>query len=605
MFVIDVIPLVAHARVGTLSYRSQQALPVGTLTRVPLRSRPIAALVVRATPVIEAKADLKAADFRLRSGAMASLGTLPFGMVEAAEEVAREHATSLGSVLGALIAPLIPDSLNAARNSPNDFSESLGDLPYAARVAAYAAHAKSALRRKRSVILLAPTLAEAERLHASLAALSPVLLTSALSKKARAAALRAAFDGPRFVIATPGFAWLPVPALGAVIIERASAGTYQLPKRPYLDLRFAARALARHRGLSLLCGDALIPFELRPRPEKPLAASFTGSVVIIDARRGEDAPRQAFRAVPEPLLHAIAAATEKGGRAVVLAVRKGYAPSVICRDCGNLVRDERGFALALIGSGEHRLFRSADGITKRGADLACATCGSWNLMGLGVGVDRVAEELKEAIPDRPVVRFDPETQGGKKALDALRRRAMAPGAIIVGTESMRAHLDPAAPFALAAIASADTLLALPFWRARERLLRLALMLRERADTLYIATRVPDDAVFAAIRDPNDPAFFIEETMLRKALSYPPFGHLVVFHAEGTRGRVDAAAQAVQKMLAGHPAIRLADRKGARGAFRLSMVAKWADGAWPNGAVSRAIAALPPFISVHLDPDSLW
>ena len=82
------------------------------------------------------------------------------------------------------------------------------------------------------------------------------------------------------------------------------------------------------------------------------------------------------------------------------------------------------------------------------------------------------------------------------------------------------------PLSLAAIASADSLLALPFWRARERFVRLGLLLTSIAPRALIATRLPDDAAVKTLRDPKDTSFFDEESSLRKALGYPPYGTLI-------------------------------------------------------------------------------
>ncbi len=372
-------------------------------------------------------------------------------------------------------------------------------------------------------------------------------------------------------------------------------------KRPYIDMRVALQMLARHRSVPIWFGDLPLPLEYRNSGK---VVRMSAPVTILDARTDKDKERKAFTAVPEEMLAAVRSAVAKGGRAIVLAVRKGYAPAVICRDCSNLVKDERGHPFALVSSKEKMVLRSADGAVKRDADVVCAHCGSWNLMGLGVGVERVYAELKAALPDTDVIRFDAEEVKTSTSMKAALKRFAEPGTIAVGTEGMLPLLAADVQISVAGIASADSLLALPFWRARERLVRIGYQLRERSDELIIATRMPDEGAFAAIKD-TDADFFEEEAAMREALSYPPFGHLLVFHASGTKARIDEAAALITSVLAPHAVTRLPDRMVLRGKWRLSMVAKFPKDSWPDQALSARLAALPLWIETHIDAESLW
>jgi primosomal protein N' len=602
MFVIEVIPLSAGLPQGTLSYRSKKRLAPGILVQVPLRKQQVPALVVHVTSVVESKASLKAAGYALRGGTLKTAGSLPQSFVDAAQDSATYHGATLGGVLGTLLKEVLPDELPKTFGEGEKYETSFVEDTYEKRISAYRTIVKKQTEKKKATLMVAPTVIEVERLFDYFKEDAVTMVTGALRGKRRFAALAAALSAKSVVITTPAFAWLPMPNVGAVIIERASAAGYVLPKRPYLDMRVALAALGEHRNLHIVFGDFPLPLELRPHPAAALGAALQAPATLIDPRiEQKDA---AFAAVPREMMEAIVETHGAGGRSAILAVRKGYGSAVVCRDCGNIVRDERGATLSLFTLGEKNVLRSADGVTKVGADAVCPVCGSWNLLPLGIGVERVIEEIKKAVPGVDVVRFDTDVIRTSAHAKAAQKRGAERGVIVVGTEIMLPFLNPEHPFDVTAIASADSLLALPFWRARERLVRIGLTLRERGKRFYIATRSPLEPAIETILHPAKNDFFKQETEIRKALFYPPFGHLVVFHAEGTKAHVDESARAVEKIM--HPIIctRLADRVVARGRFRLSLVAKLPGEAWP-GEVSERLLRLPLSITHHIDPESLW
>lgn len=600
MYVIEVIPLARNAPQGTLSYRAKEPVAAGALVRVPLRKKMVPALVIECVSALEAKAAVKRASFVLRGAAPEAFGALPESVIRAAREVAAHHGAHIGSVLGALVKDALPETLPESFDTGPGFRETRVEDIYERRLAAY-----RGLIKEGATLLIAPTGAEAARFADEFSDMKPVVVTGALTGKKRAAALAAARDAEGLVIATPSFAWMPMAHAKTIILERASAGGYVSQKRPYLDLAYASRALARARNLRFCAGDVFLPLPLREKPAEPLTFSFTNTAALFDAKRSEEEERTPFLAVPDAMRERVSAALADGGRAAVFAARRGYAPAVVCRDCGNTLRDERGFALWLTTRGEKRILRSADGAVKRDADAVCEVCGSWNLLPLGVGVERVEEELRKAFPKATLAVFDADTLRTKASMEKAQAALRSPGALLVGTEAMLPFLDPREPLSFAGIASADTLLALPFWRSRERLVRMGLMLRERADDVMIATRRPEESAFDAVLHPDSSAFFEEEASLRKALGYPPYGHLLTFHTEGAKFAVDRAAAAIEAATAPHAVARLADKMLPRGRVRLSMAAKIGNDAWPDAALAARLAALPPAIAVHLDPESLW
>ncbi len=619
MFVLSVIPLSRTAPPHPLSYRSSTRVKPGAIVSVPLRKKILPGLVVECIPVREAKYALKSASFSLSKSTDLKQGQLPAAFLTAAEDVALYHATTLGAVLSALVLPVIPVITHLSEAAEVFRAPKLvkglaahhDSQPLEAPLLIRCAHYEKLLKKSlgnAATLLVVPTQAEADEWSAFLKSFAPLVLSGKLSPPKREAALAAASTCRGLIIATPGFVWVPIQHLERIIIERPSAGSYTLAKRPYLDLRYAIAALARARAIPLQYGDYPLPLEYRKNPAAGLLAAKNEKsfdITIVDTRidkkeKTTSVAPQVWKAVPDKLLAQIHKTLTRGGRVAVLAVRKGYAPTVVCGDCGTTLTDGFGRTLTLATIKGVRVFRSSDGAVTESAESFCKVCGSWNLKPLGIGIERVEEELAKEFPQAPLLHIDSDTRSLKK----IRESIETPGTIILGTERILPFLSPLNRVELGVIASADSLLAMPFWRSRERFVRIGYMLADRSERTIIATRQPEDTALAALDSSSD-AFWKEETSLRKILSYPPFGTLLVFHLEGTAGSLRAAREAVRAACVPFVPYELPERVLSGNTLRTTMVLQLKADQWPDPHLSARIAELPPSIRVYIDSETLW
>lgn len=595
MYVIDVIPFSKGAPPGALSYRSSKELSPGALVSVPLRKKRVRGIVVSVSEVRDAKAELKRASFSL-SGNLEELGSLPPELIEALRDAAVYQGASLGAVLSQLLEGMLPEEVPTSFAPGTGYVRTSIERPYEARVAEYRKRIETA---EGTTLLVTPTLVEAARFKEAFKSLKPLVLSSTLTPTKRETALAAARDATGLVIATPAFSFVPIQHLGQIVLDRVSAGTYRFQKRPYTSMVHALEYLAHARALPLVLGDFPLPLEYRE--EGTLSSEGLGSMRILDVKQEEEKQGTVFKAVPGPMREEIGRALEQKGRIAVFVARRGYAPAVVCRTCGASVKDAHGRALTLATEKGERVLRTNDGTTLKDADAVCDVCGSWNLLPLGIGVERVVEELAEAFPDTTIVRFDTDTirtpAQARKAVLSMQE----PGTISVGTEFMLPWL--AYDLDLACVASADSLLALPFWRSRERFLRLLLSLREHAKETLVATRRMDETALLAAGDVEHETFFEEETGLRKILGYPPFGTLIALACVGTAAQLDAAQTHI-KELSAYPLSQSSDRPREKGRLVRTWVLSLPEGVWPDIVLSQKLAALPLSIRVLIDPDSL-
>src|SRR3954447_799255 len=123
----------------------------------------------------------------------------------------------------------------------------------------------------------------------------------------------------------------------------------------------------------------------------------------------------------------------EGGRAIILLNRRGEAPALHCRSCGEGFRCERCDVSLALHAG-HRLRCHHCGFTQR-APSACPHCGSVELARLGAGTERVSEAVTELLPHIPVRRLDAGATGPGRGLEAtLEGSASERAAVLVGTQ---------------------------------------------------------------------------------------------------------------------------------------------------------------------------
>ena len=605
MFVLDVIPLSRGAPPGLLSYRFPKRLAPGTLVLVPLRKKTVRGLVVKSASVISERAALRAAPFMLRAGAARAIGKLPPALMKAAEYAAHFHVLSPGATLALLVSESLP-LLNTTRKAKGiGFKKEFLEIPALERMTRYRERAEMLFKQKRVLLIVSPTTLEARQIESALVGVSGgvTLIAGSLPAKARDAALRnALLKKGGVVVQTAPYGLLPIVSLGAIVLEREGAGAWISQAREGFDYRVPLEAFAKELGVPLVCADYPLRIETRPHPERPLVLKTDAHVVFLDAREKKIAG--GFTAIHPELLAEVGRVIKRGGRAALLAARRGYASAVVCRDCGNAVRDARGMPLSLARERGKPVFRSADGKTVKSAEALCDVCGSWNLVPLGIGVERVAEELRKVFPHERVIGGDADALGTPAATRRVAADISKPGTLLVGTEALVPLLDPATPFDLIGIASADSLLSLPFWRSHERLLRVGLALTERAKRVVIASRRPDDPVFSGIKDPTKTNFFKEETELRRVLGYPPFVHLISFSYTGTPGAVEKMTESLRTTVLPYELVTFPSRLDERGATRGSARIRVPKDAWPESGLLERLGGLPRPVHIRIDSESL-
>ncbi len=314
-------------------------------------------------------------------------------------------------------------------------------------------------------------------------------LHSGLSDGERARTWAACARGEaRVVVGTRSAVFLPLPQAGLIVIDEEHDGSFK-----QLDgIRYHARdfALVRAKALAvpIVLGSATPSLEslrnaqagryahLRLRTRA--GAAQPPRVRVTDVRK-----RPLEAGMSPELFDAIAATLRSGGQALVFKNRRGYAPVLLCHDCGWSAQCQRcstplNSTPMTVHGGGRRLQCHHCG-ARRPAPDACPDCGGLALQSQGAGTERIEEALAKRFPDVPVLRIDRGTTQRRDALEQLLHTfGSAPG-ILVGTQMLaKGHDLP--NLALVAVVGVDEGLFSADFRAPERLAQLLIQVAGRA-----------------------------------------------------------------------------------------------------------------------------
>ena len=285
------------------------------------------------------------------------------------------------------------------------------------------------------------------------------------------------------------------------------------------------------------------------RIEPSGAPTALAEVDVVDMRTElREGNRSIFsRLLQERLRDTLAA----GRQAVLFLNRRGAASVVACRSCGFVMRCAR-CATPLTyhsvpgGSGRLRCHHCG---RARMEPRRCPRCRSSQIRYLGLGTQRVADEVARLAPRARVLRWDSDTASGTGAHERLLR-AFADGKadVLVGTQMVAKGLDvPSVD--LAGVVLADIGIHMPDFRAPERTFQLLTQVAGRAGRgpqaghAVIQTYLPDHYAVQAAADQDYAAFYAAEMEVRRAHANPPFTRLSRLLYDGHSDRRTALKEA--------------------------------------------------------------
>lgn len=339
----------------------------------------------------------------------------------------------------------------------------------------------------------------------------------------------------QIVIGARSAIFAPLENLGLIIVDEEHDSSYKQSE----GFRYNARDLALVRGqqqqCTVLLGSATPSFASYFRSEQNnltrlslMQRVHSGAlpvVELIDLRE-----QVAGGSLANVLVEAIQQALEQSEQVLLLLNRRGYAPFLLCADCGESFHCPN-CSITLTFHQRQRHLRCHYCDYSEPVPEVCSKCQSLNIETQGIGTEKLEEELTELFPTARIARMDRDTTSRKGAhqqiMTAMLERKID---ILVGTQMIaKGHDFPGV--SLVGVLSADNALNLPDFRSAERGFTLMTQVAGRAGRLtgggkvFIQSYYPDHYALTCAVKQDYSAFYQQELPFRQELGYPPCGYL--------------------------------------------------------------------------------
>ena len=404
------------------------------------------------------------------------------------------------------------------------------------------------LARGGQVLVLAPEIGLTPQLVARFEGRlnTPVaVLHSGLRDSERLAAWQAARTGQASVVlGTRSAVFTPMPKLQLIIVDEEHDASFKQQDGFRYHARDVAIKRARLEGLPIVLGSATPALEslhnalqgryqLLNLPERAGVAQ-PPRVTLLDLRR-----LKLNDGLSAPLIEALQERLRRQEQSLLFLNRRGFAPVLMCHDCGWLAPCKRCDARLTIHQRSRKLRCHHCGAE---AELpsACPACASTKLHGIGAGTERVETALTRLFPQARIERIDRDSTRRKGSLDAALKRVHDGEAdILVGTQMLtKGHDFP--NLTMVGVLNADQGLYSADFRSEERLVQQLVQVTGRAGRagkpgeVLIQTFHPDNPAFAALGANNYREFGNYALAERQAAHYPPFAYFALLRAESPK-----------------------------------------------------------------------
>ncbi len=379
---------------------------------------------------------------------------------------------------------------------------------------------------------------------------------SALGNRERIDTWKAVAEGRvQVLVGARSALFLPYQNLGLIVIDESHDQSFKQEDVVNYQGRDMAVVRAKYEDIPLILSTATPDMETVVNVEEGkydvvvLKSRFAEAVLpeikIIDLKKDKPIKRsKADGSGSEPswlaptLVQALKDNFENGEQSMLFLNRRGYAPLVICRDCGHRIQCPHCTAWLT----EHR----------RAKTLVCHHCGfmmptpaecpechsETGLTACGPGVERVAEEVKNRFPlARVKVLSSDFTTNFLEVSQVIKEMEDGKIDILIGTQILaKGHHFP--DLTLVGIVDADLGLMGSDLRAGERTFQLLSQVAGRAGRgqkkgiVYLQTLYPENAVLQALVANDRMRFLDLEKKSRRILKMPPFGKLAAVIVSG-------------------------------------------------------------------------
>lgn len=385
-----------------------------------------------------------------------------------------------------------------------------------------------------------------------------VAIHSQLTPKQKEQAWQSIHKGEaKIIIGSRSAIFAPFQNLSYIIIDEEHDSCYKQDQSPRYNTIDVAKKMADLLGIKVVMGSATPSlesyheakqgnYELLELAERPTRENLSlPKAKIIDLR--DEFKKKNFSIFSEDLQQKIAHRLEQKEQIILFLNRRGAASAVICRVCGFVVNCPN----CEIPMTYHRRLSMEGGIYDaerlvchhcgliKPVPKACPDCGSHYIKYIGLGTQRVEEEIHKMFPNARTIRADRDTTQKRDQFKQMYESFKSGEAdIMIGTQmiAMGLHFPKVN---LVGIVMADVGLTIPNFRSSEKTFQIITQVagragREQQGDVVIQTYLPNHYAIKAAANHDYHGFYQQEIALREELQQPPFSKLIKLTIKDTK-----------------------------------------------------------------------
>ena len=349
----------------------------------------------------------------------------------------------------------------------------------------------------------------------------------------------------RIVIGARSAIFAPLKNIGVIIIDEEHSDSYkQSDPNPRYSAKDVAIIRSEYHNCPVIFGSATPSLEVMARACKgvykllSLPNRVNGKklplVKIVDMNEEMKKTQGYFSNI---LIESIRHCLEKKEQVILLLNRRGYSSFVSCKNCGYTFKCPNCDITLTFHKSSNTLRCHYCGYGEKVYN-SCPSCSENSLSNLGVGTQKIEEELYSLFPTSRVLRMDYDTTSKKgmheKMIQAFKNLEYD---ILLGTQMVAKGLD-FSNVTLVGVINADTSLNIPDFRSSENTFSLLSQVAGRSGRsikegfVIIQTFNPEHYAIELTKTHDYLSFYKKEMVIRKQLKYPPFYYLCNIRISG-------------------------------------------------------------------------
>ena len=486
--------------------------------------------------------------------------------VRVTERPCLPQADDVEQTLAPSLNPAQSKAVTAIGAQLDDFAVALLDgVTGSGKTEVYLALVERVLAQGEQVLVLVPEIGLTPQLVSRFqrrVAAPIAVLHSGLSDRERLCAWVSAREGDApIVIGTRSAVFTPFKKLGLIILDEEHDASFKQQEGFRYSARDVAVKRAQLESLPVVLGSATPSLETlynvqQDRYSRLVLAARAGAarapeIAVLDVRK-----QPMFDGLSSALVNTLRRHLDAGGQVLVFLNRRGYAPTMLCHDCGWVAKCQRCDANMTLFNHSTRLRCHHCGSERR-ADPQCPDCQGTELRPVGAGTERLETALQQQFPDTGIVRIDRDTTRRKGAMQSLLD-SVHDGSkrILVGTQMLaKGHHFP--DVTLVGIVDVDQGLFSADFRATERMAQLLVQVAGRAGRaekpgqVLIQTHHPDHPLLQTLLHEGYGAFARAALEERRQAQLAPYCHMALLRAEAVDSQLPLQFLGHARQLAEH------------------------------------------------------